>query len=258
MEAVEITAKFEPEPGDRTALSKASRATLEKLYQHPLAHNLEWLDVVALFTRLGTVEHKSHNDIAFGIAGEHHVMRKPHNKDLTAAEVMEFRHILSRAGWSPALSPQPGAEPDEAGPNATPAPDVLVVVEHREARLYQLEIRSADSLGHVIRPYDPHHFLHHLAHKDQSRERGQRAPEDRSFYRRIAEAVVPAGRIVLIGHGEGHSNAAHHLTEYLRLHHPETFQKVTCEVVADLSSLTPPQLLALGHRALSPGTNPFA
>ncbi len=43
---------------------------------------------------------------------------------------------------------------------------------------------------HVIKPYDPHHVLHHLAHKDQSRERGQRAPEEPACYNAIADAVT--------------------------------------------------------------------
>lgn len=101
------------------------------------------------------------------------------------------------------------------------------------------------------RPYDPHRFLHHLTRKDLSRERGQRAPEDPSFYRGLAEAVASVGAIVVIGHGAGHSNAADGLVEFLRLHHPGTFETVTCEVVADLSGLTPPQLLVLRRRAPS-------
>ena len=103
----------------------------------------------------------------------------------------------------------------------------------------------------MIRPYDPHRFRHHLTHKDLSRERGQRAPEDPSFYAGLAEAVGSARAIVVIGHGAGHSNAADRLVEFLRLHHPDKFHKVTRVLVADLSSLTPPQLLVLGRRALS-------
>ena len=86
-----------------------------------------------------------------------------------------------------------------------------------------------------------------------SRERGQRAPEDPDFYTRIAAALVPAHAIVVIGHGAGHSNAADRLLEALQHHHPETFRKVTAERREDLSSMTPPQLLAIGRRALSPG-----
>ncbi len=252
MEEANITATFSSAPGDRATLSKASRLTIAALYRHPLAHNLEWSDVVALFEKLGTVDQKSHNQTAFGIGGEHHRMVKPHKKDLTTEDVMAFRHMLSRAGWDPAMAEAVDSEEAvTAGP-----PDLLIVIDHHEARIFHLDIGSAELGDHVIKPYDPHHFLHHLSHKDQPREHGQRSPEDPSLYERIAASVSPAGRVVLIGHGQGHSNAAHHLTEYLHQHHAQTFQKVVCEVVADLSSLTAPQLLDLGRRALTPGLAP--
>lgn len=249
MEQSDITATFGAAARDPTTLSRVSRRTIAALYQHPLTHNLEWSRVVALFEKLGSVEQKSHDAVAFRIGDEHHELIKPHGKDLAAADVMTLRHMLSRAGWSPeaAVGHATAATTDH---DAEP-PDLLVVIEHHEARLYHLDIQSADLVDHVIRPYDPHHVLHHLSHKDQSRERGQRAPEDHNFYERIAEAVVQAGRIVVIGHGDGHSNAAHHLMQSVQQHHPETFQKMVREVVADLSSLTAPQLLALGRRALT-------
>jgi hypothetical protein len=254
MEQTNITATFAATNQDFTILSKASRATIAVLYQHPISHNLEWSRVVALFEKLGTVDQRSHDKVAFGIAGDQHEILKPHGKDLTAADVMTLRHMLSRAGWSPqastardATAPTPGRDD---GLPSTP-PDLLIVVEHHEARLYRLDIQSADLVDHVIRPYDPHHILHHLSHKDHPQEQGQRAPEDHTFYDRIAQAAATGGRIVVIGHGEGHSNAAHHLTEYVHHHHPEIFQKMVCEVVADLSSLTAPQLLTLGRRVLT-------
>jgi hypothetical protein len=64
--------------------------------------------------------------------------------------------------------------------------------------------------------------------------------------------LASARAVVVVGHGAGHSNAADRLVAFLRLHHPETFAKLRGELVADLSSLTPPQLLVLGRRALSP------
>ena len=39
-----------------------------------------------------------------------------------------------------------------------------------------------------------------------------------------------AGKIVVVGHGTGKSNAAHHLLEYLKSHHSETHQRVVSEM----------------------------
>ena len=255
MKEVEVAATFNPTPGDWTTLSKTSRSTIEALYQHPLSHNLEWSGVVSLFERLGTVDQKGHNEIAFGLGGEHHRVHKPHGKDLTTAEVMTFRHMLTRAGWAPqgpASTAGARTEGKAAAASLEPA-DLLVVVDHHEARLYHLDVRSADLVDHVIKPYDPHHLLHHVSHNDQAREQRQRTPEDHAFYESIAQAVALAGAVVVIGHGAGRSNAAHHLIEFLHQHHPETARRVVCEVVADLSSLTAPQLLDLGRRALTAG-----
>jgi hypothetical protein len=126
----------------------------------------------------------------------------------------------------------------------------MVVVDHHDAKIYHVDLASDDVSKHEITPYDPHHFLHHLTHKDQSHERGQRAPEEPAFYESIAQAVASGGKIVVVGHGEGKSNAALHLTEYLRTHHRDTYNRVVREVAADLSSVTPPQLLEIARKAL--------
>jgi len=68
---------------------------------------------------------------------------------------------------------------------------------------------------------------------------------------------VPHGRIVVVGHGTGHSDASSHLVEWLHSHDSETWRRVAREVAADLPSLTAPQLLDLGREALShPGAAP--
>jgi hypothetical protein len=101
VDAVIINAHFGVKAGDRASLSKSCRTTLDTLYRHPIAHNLDWLDVVALFSRLGSVNHGTHNAVIYGVGDDHHRITKPHGKDLSADEVMIFRHMLTRAGWSP-------------------------------------------------------------------------------------------------------------------------------------------------------------
>lgn len=225
-------------------LAASDRRTLAALFEHPIANNLTWAAIVRLFGHLGSVEEKSNDEFAFQVGAEHLKMRKPHTKDLTAPDVLDFRHFATRLGHSPNREPQQS----RAGEPATPS--FLVVIDHHEARVYLIEAGS-DTAKHVIRPYDPHHFLHHLSHKDQSRERGQWAHEDATFYERIAKTVATGGKIVLVGHGEGKSSAVHHLAEYLATHHHETYQRVVREAVADLSHITEPQLLEIGLRALS-------
>jgi len=229
---------------ERVALHGAHLRTLEALFRHPAAHNLEWMDVVALIEKIGAVHQKADNKFAFDVGREHHLMHKPHAKDLTSSEVVDLRHFLQRAGWSPESPSQPAPRPQPA------ALSLMVVVDHHGARIYRVDVASADAAKHEIRPYDPHHFLHHLTHKGESREQGQRAPEDTDFYKSIADALAAGGRIVVVGHGTGKSNAAEHLTQYLRTHHRETYQRVVREIDADLSASTTAQLLELAEQAL--------
>jgi hypothetical protein len=200
--------------------------------------------VVGLIEKIGVVQRKGDNKFAFDIAGEHYAMHKPHTKDLTSSEVADLRHFLQRAGWSPA------GQSSAAAPPAPAALSLLVAVDHHGASIYRIDATPADAAKLEIRPYDPHHFLHHLTHKDQSREQGQRAPEEPAFYQQIAQALAAAARIVVVGHGTGKSNAARHLVEYLRTHRHETYLRVVREIEADLSAATPPQLLQLAEQAL--------
>jgi hypothetical protein len=228
---------------DRQAVTGSNRRTLDAIFRHPLAHNLEWNDVVSLFETLGTVERKANGEVAFQVGAERHLMRRPHGKDLVASEVVELRQFLSRAAPPPEFTPEPVAT-GSAG-----APNLMVVMDHREAKIYRTDPSSGGAWQDAIKPYDPHHFLH-LTHRDQTKENGQRAPEDADFYRQITKALAAGGRIVVVGHGKGKSSAAHHLVEYLCAHHGETHRRIAGELVADLSSATTRQLLDMAREAL--------
>lgn len=244
MKTNEVHGGQEAPSRERTAIHGAHLRTLEALFRHPTAHNLEWMDVVALIEKIGAVHQQANDKFAFDVGGEHYLMHKPHTKDLTSSEVVDLRHFLQRAGWSPEAPSQAAARPEPAPPS------LMVVVDHHGAKIYRVDTASGDASKREIKPYDPHHFLHQLTHKEQSREQGQRAPEDATFYKRIGDALAAGGRIVVVGHGTGKSNAAQHLTEYLRTHHRETYQRIVREIGADLSAITTPQLLELAEQAL--------
>ncbi len=225
-------------------LSGSDRRTLNALFHHPMPHNLEWRHVMSLFEAVGTVEERANAEFVLEFGGQTHVMRKPHHKDMTTDEVIELRKFAKHAGLSTERHGLPPAHEDPL------APALLVAIDHHEARVFQVDMASNDVSEQSIKPYDPHHFLHHLHHKDQDRERGQRSPEDITFYSRIAAAVAQGGRIVVVSNGTGESNAGDHLVTYLRTHHRDVYERIVHELVADLSKETPHELLALARKAL--------
>jgi hypothetical protein len=52
-----------------SALHGAHRRTLEALFRHPPAHNLEWMDVITLFENIGTVHRSANEKFALELAG---------------------------------------------------------------------------------------------------------------------------------------------------------------------------------------------
>ena len=133
---------------------------------------------------------------------------------------------------------------------------MVVAIDHHQARLFTIE--GSSETAHTLRPYDPHHFLHHLTHRQERELRGQREPEEPSYYAQIAAALAAAHRIVILGHGTGHSDAAAHLEEVLRAKHPEVYGHIVAARAVDLSAITEPQILALALETLGPrkGTAP--
>jgi len=220
------------------------RRTLKTLLRHPARPNREWCDALALFEVLGEVQRQPSNTWMVEVAGERHHLHPPHDKDLTGPELIELRKLLQRAGESAEGKARAFAETEKLPPT------LLVAFNHDEARIYCIGADAHDITRQEITPYGTHHFLHRPTHKQLVHQRGQHTLADSSFYVLIAATLVTGGRIVVVGHAAGHSNAADHLIEHLRSHNPETYARVVGEVRADLSRITAPQLLEIGQQVL--------
>ena len=232
------------QPRVQPPLAELQPLTLAGLFHHPVSQSLAWRDALELFDTLGDVERTDNGTLILRVGDMQTTVRQPRSKDLRNDEVTMLRVFLQRAGLS--VDGHAAAAHDIT----TQAKDLLVVVNHHEAKIYQIGPNRQTASGQEIRPDGPHHFPHHLVHKDRNRQRGQHAPGAPDFYVRIAAALVHAERIVVVGTGAGHRNAAHHLVEYLAAHHPETHARVVAERVVDAFGVTPARLLEIGQQAL--------
>ena len=248
-------------PALRAGVSGSDRRTLDELFAHPIAHNLAWMDVITLMRRIGTVEERSNQVFVFQIGNEKHDTHKPHTKHLTAPEVIDLRHFMDRAGWSPAAEIKADdvfgvAAPSLPAPSppthGLPTPSLIAVVDRHEARVYHVDLESQDPARHAITPYDPQHLLHNLAHKARLPDHRASPDGDRDYYELIAGALAKGGLIVVVGHGAGEGNAGHELAKFLREHHPLIYRRIVREVIADLPALTQPELLRIARDAFSP------
>jgi hypothetical protein len=207
----------------------------QNLLHGKLPRSMRWTDAVELVEHLGQVQPQGGEEFAFAIGTERELFRRPHSADLGIDEVSRLRKFLKAASGESAES------------QAVHNPRTIVAIDHHAARVFQ-DANLGRQSEVDIKPYDPHHFHHHLIHRKEAHYEGDRVPEESSFYREIAEALAPAKEIILIGHGVGKSSALDALNDYLKKHHSDIAERVKATEIADLSALTEPQIEALAKK----------
>jgi hypothetical protein len=125
-----------------------------------------------------------------------------------------------------------------------PAPHLLVVIDHQDARVYRTEVHGA--VPELVVPYDPHGYGKHL-HSAHEWTDGKRQPERKRFYEAIAKTLRGAEQVLLFGSGTGRSSAMEMLLADLKAHHHDVAEKIIGSVVVDAHHTTDNQLLAKGR-----------
>jgi hypothetical protein len=212
-------------------LSGSHQKVYERIFQHPTPHNLQWREVWAMLGAISDAQavDESNGTLKVTRNGQTLVLHRPRGKDL--ADIKELKQVctfLERSG-----APKPPASP--AGTH------LLVVIDHREARIYRTELHGA--VPQRIEPYDPFGFGRDLRY-NQDDSNGQRKPEQKSFYEAVAKTLRSAQKILLFGTGTGASSAMEHLLLDLKKNHPDIAAKVVGSIAVDEHHLTDDQLLA--------------
>lgn len=96
-------------------LASRHRTALRAVFQHPIAHNLEWRAVVGLLGALGSIEEHDDGKLAVEVNGEHLVLQRPKHKDVTDALVwrpgnsFRYRRRVARVVSAAAVQVRRGA-----------------------------------------------------------------------------------------------------------------------------------------------------
>ena len=112
---------------------------------------------------------------------------------------------------------------------------VLVVIDHRMARIYKADLHG--TVPQCIVPYDANGTGRHL-HYVQNESNGQRKPERKSFYDDVAKTLHGAEKILLFGSGTGASSAMEQLFNELNRNHRDLAARVVGSIVVDEQHLT--------------------
>jgi len=216
---------------------------LESLVGGKLPRNLSWNSVIDLIGHIGEVQPHGNDEFVFTVGSQRSFFKRPSGHNLAVEEISRLRRFLKEVGalGMPARASKIGR--------------MVAVIDHHVAYIYH-DLGDSRPQGEVtVKPYDPFGFHHHLIHRKEAHYKGDRVPEEDSYYEEIAMDLVQAEEIILIGHGTGKSSAAGFLTEYLKAHHPEEFQRIVAMETADLSALTEPQIEEMAKRHIGAGTD---
>jgi hypothetical protein len=222
-------------------LTGAHLRTYHTIFQHPASHNLAWHDVHALFRQLGQLDEEPNGKWKFTRNGQILALHPPSTKDVADTdELISLRHFLTRS--------------EPAGVAARPEAEWLVVIDHREARIYRSAAPGA--VAQQIRPHAPEEFFRHAPHSKEF-SRGQEKPDPASFFEPVAGVLNGAGKILVFGCGTGTGSEMDQFTAWVKLHRPELAKRIVGSQVIDEHHLTEGQLLAkardffAGHTARS-------
>ena len=217
-------------------IRKSHEDLLESLVGGKLPRNLSWSAVVELIGQIGEVQPHGNDEFAFVVGAQRGFFKRPSTHNLEVEEISRLRRFLKEAGvlGKPAQAHQIGR--------------MVVVIDHHVAHIYHDLGGNRPEDEVTVKPYDPFGFQHHLIHRKEAHYKGEHVPEEESYYEEIATDLVHADAIILIGNATGKSSAVDFLKEYLKTHHPETFQRVIATETADLSALTEPEIEAIAKK----------
>jgi hypothetical protein len=212
------------------SLNGRHRHTYDAIFRHPAAHNLEWHDVRSLLDALADVTEGQNGSLQVTRNGQTVVLHASKHKDVaTVEDLLAIRHFLE--------------ESERAAVASTVAPGLhlLVVIDHREAKIYRTELHG--TVPRQLVPYDPHGFGRHLVSENPETD-GKRKPERKSFYEAVAANLRGADEILIFGSGTGESSAMDHLVAELKHNHGDLAKHIVGSIVIDAHHLTDGQSLA--------------
>jgi hypothetical protein len=82
-------------------LNNHHRGTLDKIFQHPAGHNIEWPAVLSLLEVVGTVQARPGGRFLVTVGSESETLEKPRHKDIDTQQVVDLRRMLGNAGYGP-------------------------------------------------------------------------------------------------------------------------------------------------------------
>jgi hypothetical protein len=82
-------------------LDSHHQATVDKIFGHPVSHNIEWHDVLSLLEGVGTVTREHDGRFTVTLGSETQTFDAPRHDDIDEQQVVDLRRMLIGAGFGP-------------------------------------------------------------------------------------------------------------------------------------------------------------
>jgi hypothetical protein len=86
---------------ERVELDGHHRATVEKIFNHPVGHNIQWHDVLSLLKRVAVVIEAPDGRFTVTLGPETETFDVPRHHDIDEQQVIDLRRMLRGAGITP-------------------------------------------------------------------------------------------------------------------------------------------------------------
>lgn len=77
------------------------RATVEKIFNHPASHNIQWHDVLSLLRSVATVVDESDGRVTVTLGTETETFDSARHHDMSDQQLVDLRRMLRGAGITP-------------------------------------------------------------------------------------------------------------------------------------------------------------
>jgi hypothetical protein len=77
------------------------RATVEKIFNHPVSHNIQWHDVLSLLEAVAAVTAEADGRYRVTLGSETETFDAPRHHDIDEQQVVDLRRMLRAAGITP-------------------------------------------------------------------------------------------------------------------------------------------------------------
>jgi hypothetical protein len=77
------------------------RATVEKIFRHPVGHNVQWHDIVSLLQSVASVTEEHGGRLRVTLGTETQTFDPPRHHDVDEQQIVDLRRMLRGAGITP-------------------------------------------------------------------------------------------------------------------------------------------------------------